>query len=80
MIRYMKIGGFPEFARSEAGQEIDIGVQENAADLQYIEAKYRDNPVIKDTDGIVVSGMKDTPGYVITKGPDDFGLTERKKT
>lgn len=68
------------YSRSEVGQEIDIVVQENAADLQYIEAKYRNNSVIKDSDGIVVFGMKDTPGYVITKDPDDFGLTERKQT
>lgn len=50
------------------------------ADLQYIEAKYRNNSVIKDSDGIVVFGTKDTPGYVITKDPDDYGLTERKQT
>ena len=68
------------YSRSESGQEIDIVVQENAFDLQYIEAKYRNNSVIKDSDGIIVFGMKDTPGYVITKDPDDFGLTERKQT
>ena len=68
------------YSRSETGQEIDIVVQENASDLQYIEAKYRNSSVIKDTDGIVVFGMRDTPGYVITKDPGDFGLTERKQT
>lgn len=68
------------YSRSETGQEIDIVVQENAVDLQYIEAKYRNNSSVRDSDGIVVFGMKDTPGYVITKDPDDFGLTERKQT
>ena len=68
------------YCRNEKGQEIDIVVQENATDLQYIEAKHRNTSVIKDTDGIVVFGMKDTPGYVITKQPEDFGLTERLQT
>jgi predicted AAA+ superfamily ATPase len=68
------------YSRSETGQEIDIVVQENAVDLQYIEAKYRNNSPIRDSDGIVVFGMKDTPGYVITKDPGDFGLTQRKET
>ena len=31
-------------------------------------------------DGIIVYGMENTPGYVITKDTDDFGLTERKST
>lgn len=68
------------YSRTETGQEIDIVVQENAVDMQYIEAKYRNKSSIRDSDGIVVFGMKDTPGYVITKDTDDFGLTERKQT
>ncbi len=68
------------YSRSEKGQEIDIVIQENSVDFQYIEAKYRRDSAIKDSDGIVVFGMQDTPGYVITKDQDDFGLTERKQT
>ena len=30
--------------------------------------------------GIVVFGMENTPGYVITKDADDFGISERKNT
>ena len=68
------------FVRGEKGQEIDIVVQDNAVDIQYIEAKNRNDSTVRDTDGIVVYGMKNTPGYVITKNPDDFGLSERKET
>ena len=55
-------------------------IQENSVDIQYIEAKYRSKSNIKDADGIIVYGMENTPGYVITKDTDDFGLTERKNT
>lgn len=68
------------YSRDDKGQEIDIVIQENSADVQYVEAKFRNNSTIKDTDGIVVYGMENTPGYVITKDTDDFGLTERKNT
>ena len=68
------------YSRNDKGQEIDIVVQENTIDIQYIESKHRNVSTIKDTDGIVVFGMEDTPGYVITKDVDDFGLTERKNT
>ena len=68
------------YSRSENGEEIDIVIQENSVDIQYIEAKFRNSSGIRDTDGIVVYGMEDTPGYVITKDTDDFGLTERKNT
>ena len=30
--------------------------------------------------GVVSLGMPNTPGYVITKDPDDYGLSERKET
>lgn len=30
--------------------------------------------------GIVIYGMEDIPGYVITKTAADYGLTERKNT
>ena len=40
----------------------------------------RNDSAIKDTDGIVAFGMPNTPGYVISKEPDDYGLTERKGT
>ncbi len=68
------------YSRDDKGQEIDIVIQENSVDIQYVEAKYRNNSTIKDSDGIVVYGMENTPGYVITKDTDDFGLTERKNT
>ena len=68
------------YSRDNKGQEIDIVIQENSVDIQYVEAKFRNNSTIKETDGIVVYGMENTPGYVITKDTDDFGLTERKNT
>ena len=68
------------YSRSDKGEEIDIVVQENSVDIQYIEAKYKNDSGIKDTDGIIVYGMENTPGYVITKDTDDFGLTKRKST
>lgn len=68
------------YSRNDKGQEIDIVIQENSVDVQYVEAKYRNDSIIKDTDGIVVFGMENTPGYVITKNPEDYGLTERKDT
>ncbi|MBO4229661.1 MAG: DUF4143 domain-containing protein, partial [Clostridia bacterium] len=68
------------YSRNDKGQEIDIVIQENSVDIQYVEAKYRNDSGIKDTDGIIVYGMENTPGYVITKDTSDFGLTERKKT
>ena len=68
------------YIRNNKGQEIDIAVQEKNVDIQYIEAKNRNNSTIKDSDGIVVFGMKDTPGFVITKNIDDFGISERKNT
>lgn len=68
------------YSRNEKGQEIDIVVRKNAIDEQYIEAKYRNDSAIKDSDGIVSLGMQNTPGYVITKDPEDYGLTERKGT
>ena len=68
------------YSRDDKGQEIDIVIQENSVDIQYVEAKFRNNSAIKDTDGIVVYGIDNTPGYVITKDTNDFGLTERKNT
>ena len=68
------------YSRDDKGQEIDIVIQENSVDIQYVEAKYRNDSGIKDTDGIIVYGMENTPGYVITKDTSDFGLTERKNT
>ena len=68
------------YSRNEKGQEIDVVIQENSVDVQYIEAKFRNDSAVKDTDGIVVYGMENTPGYVITKDTNDFGLTERKNT
>ena len=40
--------------------------------MQYVEAKFKNNFAVTDTDGLVVYGMENTPGYVITKDADDF--------
>ena len=61
-------------------KEIDIVIKENNNDFQYIEAKYRNSAHINDSDGIVVFGLKDVPGYIITKDTNDFGLFKRKET
>lgn len=68
------------YVRGENGKEIDIVVQENTHDIQYIETKNRNVSKIKDSDGIIVYGLEDVPGYVVTKNIDDFGLTKRKNT
>lgn len=68
------------YIRDDKGAEIDIAVQYAGQPLQYIEAKMRNNSTVKDDNGIVVYGMKDTPGYVITKALEDYGLTERQNT
>jgi len=68
------------YIRNDKGQEIDIVIQENGRDIQYVEAKYRHKAHIKDSDGIIVYGMKDVPGYVVSKEVDDFGLFDRNGT
>ena len=68
------------YSRNEKGQEIDIVIQKNSVDIQYVEAKFRNRSNITDTDGIIVYGMENTPGYVITKDTNDYGLTDRKNT
>ena len=68
------------YIRSIGNKEIDIVVRESSNDIQYIEPKYRKNSHIKDADGIIVYGLKNVPGYVITKESDDFGLFKRGET
>ena len=68
------------YVRDGNGAEIDVAVQYAGRPIQFIEAKMRNNSTIKNDNGIVVYGMEDTPGYVITKNEADFGLTERGKT
>lgn len=68
------------YSRNDKGQEIDIVIKEQGQDIQYVEAKYRHQSHIKDTDGIIVRGLKDTPGYIITKDLDDYGLFKRGET
>lgn len=46
------------YSRGENDKEIDIVIKENNQDVQYIEAKYRKNSHIKDSDGIVAYGLK----------------------
>ncbi len=68
------------YIRDSNGAEIDVAVQYAGRPIQYVEAKMRNNSVVKDDNGIVVYGMENTPGYVITKNETDFGLSERGKT
>ncbi len=68
------------YIRDGNGAEIDVAVQYAGAPVQYIEAKMRNNSTVKDDNGIVIYGMKDTPGYVITQNNTDFGITERQNT
>ncbi|MBE6551963.1 MAG: ATP-binding protein [Ruminococcaceae bacterium] len=68
------------YIRDGNGAEIDVAVQYAGRPIQYIEAKMRSNSTVKDDNGIVVYGMEDVPGYVITKNAVDFGLSERKGT
>lgn len=68
------------YIRDAGGSEIDIAVQYAGHPIQYIEAKTRNNSAVKDDNGIIVYGMENTPGYVITKQATDFGLTQRKST
>lgn len=68
------------YVRGSLDKEIDIVVQKRGIDFQYVEAKYRNNSRIKDADGTVIMGLEDTPGYLITKDPTDYGLQDRGKT
>lgn len=68
------------YVRDGNGAEIDVAVQYAGNPVQYIEAKMRNNSTVKDDNGIVIYGMKDTPGYVITQNATDFGLTDRQNT
>ncbi len=68
------------YIRDDKGAEIDVVVQYAGKDIQYIESKMRKNSTVKDDNGIVVYGMKDTPGYVISKEATDFGLSDRRDT
>ena len=68
------------YAKNPANKEIDIVITYNGKSIQYVEAKMRNNSVIHDDDAIVNNGMKEIPGYVVTKDMDDFGLSDRKET
>lgn len=68
------------YIRNAKGAEIDIAVQYAGEPLQYIEAKMRNRATIKDDDGIVLYGIKGTPGYVISKENTDYGLLQREQT
>ena len=70
------------YLQDSRGNEIDMVIQDPVRDepLQYVEAKMRNRSGIRDKDGIAAYGMKERPGYVITKTPDDFGLSERTNT
>lgn len=68
------------YIRDGHGAEIDVAVQYAGKPVQYIEAKMRNSSIVKDDNGIVIYGMDNTPGYVVTKNETDFGLTNRNKT
>ena len=68
------------YIRDGGGAEIDVAVQYVGQAIQFIEAKMRNNSTVKDDNGIVIYGLSDIPGYVITKSSTDFGLSERKNT
>lgn len=68
------------YIRDSKGAEIDVAVQYAGQPIQYIEAKMRNNSTVKDDNRIVIYGMADTPGYVISKNLTDFGLSERGAT
>ena len=68
------------YSKGEGDKEIDIVIQEQGKDIQYVEAKYRRKSPIKDKDAIVVYGLKDVPGYVVTKDVNDYGLQLRGNT
>ena len=68
------------YIRDGNGDEIDVAVEYAGQPIQFIEAKMRNNTRIGDDNGIVVYGMKDTPGYVITKNAADFGLYNKNIT
>ena len=59
---------------------IEKYIQYAGQPIQYIEAKMRYNSTVKDDNGIVIYGMKDIPGYVISKNATDYALTKRKET
>lgn len=68
------------YIRNNKGAEIDIAVQYVGNPIQYVEAKMRRRSSIKDDDGIIVYGLENTPGYVISRDATDYGLTQRGKT
>ena len=68
------------YSKVSKDKEIDIVIKEQQIDIQYVEAKYRHQSHIKDDDAIVVYGLKETPGYVITKEADDWGMDNRDNT
>lgn len=68
------------YIRDSGGAEIDVAVQYAGRGVQYIEAKMRKNSTVKDDNGIVIYGMENTPGYVISKEATDFSLSKRGNT
>ncbi len=68
------------YIRDTNGAEIDVAVQYAGKGIQYVEAKMRRNSTVKDDNGIIIYGMHDTPGYVISKEATDYSLTTRGET
>ena len=69
---------FPLFNRNAPPKSI-LSFQ-SLRDKRFIEAKYRNHSLIKDNDGIILYGLKDTPGYIVCKEMDDYGLSQRGDT
>ncbi len=68
------------FFRNETGKEVDISITLNGNIIQLIESKYRFSSKIKDNDGIILFGLNDKPGYIISKNNDDFSYQIKDKT
>ena len=68
------------YIRDKKGQEADIAISDGYDFTQLIEVKARNNSQIKESDGIIIYGIKDIPGYVVTKDAMDFGLYNRGET
>ena len=68
------------YTKNSDNKEIDIVITYSSKTVQYIESKMKNNSKIPDTDAIVANGLKEAPGYVISKDIGDFGLSQRNET
>ncbi len=69
------------FRGGAKGKEIDIVVKKDSnINNLLIEVKYREQSKINEDDAIIEQGNKISPGFVVTKRPNDFGLFEYNNT